>query len=97
MKKLIKQLNNIYVHAGAVENQIRRINDGWWWKEQLDIYGMERLYEIIKVAEQCGNFDWNHTYFMIDYESEQAKSFGDRDDILDWIGESNLESMGVKL
>ena len=97
MKRLIKQLNNIYIHAGAVESQIRRINDGWWWKEQLDIYGMERLYEIIKVAEQCGNFDWSHTYFMIDYESEQAKSFGDRDDILDWIGEGNLESMGVNL
>ena len=97
LTKLIKQLNNIYIHAGAVECQIRHINDMPWWKTQLEIYGMEKLYEMLKVSEQCGDFDWNHSQFMIDFDTEQIKSFDKKQDVIDWIGEENLKSMGVQL
>jgi hypothetical protein len=65
--------------------------------QQLKRYGMELLYEIITVGIRNDDFKWSDSHFMIDSETRTIKSFSSRQDIIDWIGEENLKSIGVNL
>lgn len=97
MKKLIKQLDEIADHAYLPECKIKSVDNESWWMQQLERYGMELLYEIITVGLRNGDFNWSDSHFMIDSETRTIKSFSSRQDIIDWIGKDNLESMGVEL
>jgi hypothetical protein len=97
MKNVIKRYNEIASDAYLSECKIMPMSDDRWWQKQMEYYGAEALYNIIKDGIDCGDFDWNDMYFQIFSESREIKSFNTLEDIVSWFGLENLKNMGIEL